>query len=198
MLEIYKHKVYSMPDYKFFKPIREKFFPVVIAASVVLFMTLSVTLGLEIALISWWAFVMISSLLLLFYITFGDKLWYFKIIARLCPQTRIVQLMDFQGTVTYNLALMQDDGRTMTAFVYHHTRVGPLVLHENGLVTGPRHRETHIMFWQPVRKQDLMMWLLQDPVLIFEDFAQGELVTYKSLQQKYNHAHKPWQDSPST
>jgi hypothetical protein len=193
MLEIYKHKVYSMPDYKFFKPKREKFFPAVMAAGAVLFIIMSATLGWEVALISWWAFVMLSALLPLFWIGVGNKLWYFKIIAGLFPRTRVVQLMDFQGTVTHNLALIQDDGRTMTTFVFHQNRIGPLVLHENGLVTGPCHGETYVMFWQPTRKQDLMMWLLQDPVVIFQDVAQGEHKTYKSLKQKYHDARKPWQ-----
>ena len=188
-----------MPTYKFFTPKREKFFPVVMAASVVLFIILLVTLGFEIALMSWWVFVMLSSMVPLFWIGVGDKLWYFKIISCLFPLTRVVQLMDFQGNVTHNLALMQDDGRTLTTFVYHQNRIGPLVLHENGLVTGPRHGETYVMFWQPTRKQDLMMWLLQDPVLIFEDFARGDSRTYKSLQQKYRDARKPWKtpESPS-
>jgi hypothetical protein len=34
---------------------------------------------------------------------------------------------------------------------------------------------------------------LQDPVVIFQDFAQGERKTYKSLKQKYHDARKPWQ-----
>lgn len=126
---------------------------------------------------------------------FSDKLWYFRVLTFFNKNYRVVELLDYQGKITHNLALRQKNSQKLTTFIYHGTRVGPLVLHENGLVTEPNHKETYIMFWQPYDKQELMMWLLREPLIDFNKINEpppDHRNVFLYILATYRHAPKPW------
>ena len=126
--------------------------------------------------------------------TMSEKLWYFRFRAFFNKNYKVVQLLDYTGNISYALALKQKHSDKLTTFIYHRTRVGPLVLHENGLVTEPDHGETYVMFWQPTNRQDFMMWLLKDPICDFgkvqDTMRGGAREAY--LRECYQQAPKPW------
>ena len=50
------------------------------------------------------------------------------------------------------------------------------------------------MFWQPNNRQDLMMWLLKDPICDFgkvQDTMRGS-IAFAYLRDCYQQAPKPW------
>lgn len=180
--------------YKFFgNPLSQFFGGLVVLAVVVT--AVSVAVG------GWPASVIIgpviSGILPIFFVwmTIGEKLWYFRMWAFFNRKYRVVELLDYQGRITHALALKQPNSDKFTAFVHFCTRVGPLVLHENGLVTQPNHTESYIMFWQPYDKQDLMMWLLKGPLIDFHK-VQIPPPEYRNaflyIMATYRQAPKPW------
>lgn len=126
--------------------------------------------------------------------TMTEQLWYFRFRAFFNKNYKVVQLLDYTGNLSYALALKQKHSDKLTTFIYHRTRVGPLVLHENGLVTEPDHDETYVMFWQPNNRQDLMMWLLKDPICDFGKVqdTMGGSTAFAYLRDCYQQAPKPW------
>lgn len=181
-------------QYKFFGNPLLQFFGSMAAIAVVLTAGAVAIAGLPAGLVG---LSVLTVLMPMFLLRMGisDRLWYFRMWTFINKKYRVVELLDYQGKITHNLALRQKNSQKLTTFIYHGTRVGPLVLHENGLVTEPNHKETYIMFWQPYDKQELMMWLLREPLIDFNKINEpppDHRNVFLYILATYRHAPKPW------
>ena len=159
-------------QYKFFGNPLVHFFGTIICGTAVVGAGSAVLWGPE-------AFILVLSItttlipLFMVGMVMSEQLWYFRFRAFFNKNYKVVQLLDYTGNLSYALALKQK---------------------QNGLVTEPDHDETYVMFWQPNNRQDLMMWLLKDPICDFgkvqDTMRGGAREAY--LRDCYQQAPKPW------